>query len=121
MAAVSRLEVLASAAGILTGYAVLDAGRAEVYVREIPTGREWLSSLANLRLQGHGEPIVVAETKLVDALEGCKTTLRPLHAADCVVSVLRSLRMGGSDVATSDGNYVQQECDIYRTSNGAIG
>jgi tRNA threonylcarbamoyladenosine biosynthesis protein TsaB len=121
LAAVSRLEVLANAAGLADGYAALDAGRAEVYVREISTGREWLCTIADLQLQCQGEPIAVAESRLVDQLEGCETILRPLHASDSRVAVLRKLRMGGSDVALADANYVRQEADIYRKPAGAVG
>jgi tRNA threonylcarbamoyladenosine biosynthesis protein TsaB len=121
MAAVSRLEVLADAAGLTDGYAALDAGRAEVYVREISTGREWLSAIIDLRRQCQGEPIALAEDRLADQLEGCKTILRPLHASDSLGSVLRQLRMGASDVALTDANYVRQEADIYRKPAGAVG
>jgi tRNA threonylcarbamoyladenosine biosynthesis protein TsaB len=121
LAAVSRLEVLANAAGLADGYAALDAGRAEVYVREISTGREWLCTVADLQLQCQGEPIALAEGRLADELEGCKTILRPLHASDSRGPVLRKLRMGGSDVALTDANYVRQEADIYRKPAGAVG
>jgi tRNA threonylcarbamoyladenosine biosynthesis protein TsaB len=121
MAAVSRLEVLANAAGVVDGYAALDAGRAEVYVRENSTGREWLSTIGDLQLQCRGEHIALAESRLVDQLEGCETILHPLHAADSRGPVLRKLRLGGSDVALTDANYVRQEADIYRKPAGAIG
>jgi tRNA threonylcarbamoyladenosine biosynthesis protein TsaB len=119
MAAVSRLEVLANAAGLADGYAALDAGRAEVYVREISTGREWLSTISDLQQQCHRERIALAESRLVDQLEGCETILRPLHASDSRGPVLRKLHMGGSDVALTDANYVRQEADIYRKPAGA--
>jgi tRNA threonylcarbamoyladenosine biosynthesis protein TsaB len=114
MAAVSRLEVLADVAGLADGFAVLDAGRSEVYVREISTGREWLSTISDLQLQHSGEPIALAESRLVDQLEGCETILHPLHASDSRGPVLRKLRNGGSDAALTDANYVRQEADIYR-------
>ena len=121
MAAVSRLEVLANASGLADGYAALDAGRAESYVREISTGREWLCAIGDLQLQCHGERIALAESRLVDQLEGCETILRPLHASDSRGPVLRKLRSGGSDVAFTDANYVRHESDIYRKPAGAIG
>jgi len=121
MAAVSRLEVLASAAGLADGYAAIDAGRAEVYVREIRTGREWLSPVGKLPEQCHGERIALAESRLTDQLEGCETILCPLHASDSRGPVLRKLRLGGSDVALTDANYVRQEADIYRKPAGAVG
>ncbi|MGD0647509.1 MAG: tRNA (adenosine(37)-N6)-threonylcarbamoyltransferase complex dimerization subunit type 1 TsaB [Acidobacteriaceae bacterium] len=121
MAAVSRLEVLANAVGLADGFAALDAGRAEVYVREIGTGREWLCSTGGLLLQCHGKQIALAESRLVDQLEGCETILRTLHASDSRGPVLRKLRLGGSDVALTDANYVRQEADIYRKPAGAVG
>lgn len=121
MAAVSRLEVLANAVDLTIGYAALDAGRAEVYVREVSTGREWLCAIGDLRIQCQGEWIALAESRLVDQLEGCKTILRPLHASDSRGSALRKLRLGGSDVALTDANYVRQEHDIYRKAAGVVG
>ncbi len=121
MAAVSRLEVLADAAELVVGYAALDAGRAEVYVREITTGCEWLCAIGDLQRQCHGQPIALAESRLVDQIEGCETILRTLHASDSRGPVLRKLRIGGSDVALTDANYVRQEGDIYRKPAEAIG
>jgi tRNA threonylcarbamoyladenosine biosynthesis protein TsaB len=121
LAAVSRLEVLANAAELADGYAALDAGRAEVYVREVSTGREWLCAIADLQLRCHGKPIALADSRLADQMEGCETILRPLHASDSRVAVLRKLRMGGSDVALTDANYVREEADIYRKPAGAVG
>ncbi|WP_158786658.1 tRNA (adenosine(37)-N6)-threonylcarbamoyltransferase complex dimerization subunit type 1 TsaB [Granulicella sp. L46] len=121
MAAVSRLEVLANATGLADGYAALDAGRSEVYVREVSTGREWLCTTGDLQRQCHGERIALAESRLVDQLQGCETILHTLHASDARGAVLRKLRMGGSDVALTDANYVRQESDIYRKPAGAVG
>ncbi len=42
LAVVSRLEVLADAAALKDGLAVLDAGRGELYVRDAGSGREWV-------------------------------------------------------------------------------
>ncbi len=121
LAAVSRLEVLANTAELADGYAALEAGRAEVYVREVSTGREWLCSIGDLRLQCYGERLALAESCLVDQLEGCETILRSLHASNSRGAVLRKLRMGGSDVALADANYVRQESDIYRKPAGMVG
>lgn len=121
MAAVSRLEVLANAAEMPAGYAALDAGRAEVYLREIGTGRERLCPIGDLRIQCQGERIALAEGRLIDQLEGCDTILRPLQASDSRRPVYRKLRVGGSDVALTDANYVRQEHDIYRKPAEAVG
>jgi tRNA threonylcarbamoyladenosine biosynthesis protein TsaB len=121
LAAVSRLEVLADAAGLADGYAALDAGRAEVYVREISTGREWLCTIENLKRQCQGERIAVAESGLLDQLEGFATIFRSLHAADSSGPILRKMRLGESDVALTDANYVRQESDIYRKADRVVG
>lgn len=114
MAAVSRLEVLANAATLTDGFAALDAGRNEAYVRDVSTGHEWLCPSNNLEAECHGQRIAVAETRLADQLGSCVTIFRPLHAADALGAVLRRFREGGSDVALTDANYVREESDIYR-------
>lgn len=120
LAAVSRLEVLANAAGLDDGYAALDAGRGEVYVRDISIGREWLCSASDLKRQCHGERIAVAEDRLFARFEGCNAILCPLHPFDSRAAVLRRLLVGGTDVALTDANYVRQEGDIYRKPAQAI-
>lgn len=119
LAAVSRLEVLANAAGLAQGYAALDAGRSEVYLRDIGTQREWLSPTSELRVRCQGQRIAVAEKRLLESLQDCDAILHPLHVADSLATVLRRLREGGSDVALSDANYVRDEADIYRKPSGA--
>ncbi len=108
LAAVSRLEVLANTAELADGYAALEAGRAEVYVREVSTGREWLCPSVISDYRCYGERLALAESCLVDQLEGYETILRSLHASNSRGAVLRKLRMGGSDVALADANYVRQ-------------
>jgi tRNA threonylcarbamoyladenosine biosynthesis protein TsaB len=114
LAAVSRLEVLADAASLPDGFAALDAGRGEVYLRDGNTGREWLCAVADLAAACHDQRLAIAETRLSDQLGGCDTIFRPLHAADALGAVQRRLREGGSDVALTDANYVREEADIYR-------
>lgn len=120
LAAVSRLEVLADAAELRDGFSALDAGRNEVYIREVTTGREWLCATDDLRTRCEGHRIVIAETRLRDRLEGCNITLHPLHAADSLTAVLRRLRDGASDVALTDANYVRGEGDIYAKPVGVL-
>lgn len=117
LAAVSRLEVLADTASLQDGFAVLDAGRGELYVCEQPTGREWLSSSSDFEATSQGRSVVVSEPRLAERLTACAPLLRPLHAADALRTVLRRLRDGGSDVALTDANYVREERDIYRKSD----
>ncbi len=114
MAAVSRLEVLADAASLQDGFAALDAGRGEVYVREHPTGHEWLRSTDDFEAASRDRSVVVAEARLAERLTACAPALHPLHAADALRTVLRRLEDGGSDVALTDANYVREERDIYR-------
>jgi len=113
LAAASRLEVLADAASLEQGFAVLDAGRGELYVREIGTGREWLSSTADLQAACDHQQVVVAEEHFAERLAGCETILRPLHVGDALSAVLRRLDEGNSDIALIDANYVREADDIY--------
>jgi tRNA threonylcarbamoyladenosine biosynthesis protein TsaB len=111
LAAVSRLEVLADAASLQQGFAVLDAGRGELYVREISTGREWLSSTSYFNAES--KQVVVAEQSVAERLAGCSIILRPLHVGDALSAVLRKLQEVPSDVALTDANYVREPDDIY--------
>jgi tRNA threonylcarbamoyladenosine biosynthesis protein TsaB len=121
LAAVSRLEVLAEAACLQDGFAALDAGRGELYVREQRSGREWLCSsddLIAIVRDRKNERIVVAEERLAERLAECDVLLRPLHVSDALGVVLRRLREGGSEVSLTDANYVREESDIYSQSSG---
>ncbi len=142
MAAVSRLEVLQHA-GVPDGnasgaqarvdpsaFAVLDAGRGEVYVREQPAGqaaREWLCSLEDLRAACTNRRLIIAEpllatslaARLGEGLTGCEMILCPLTVADALAPVRRCLAQGGSDAAMVDANYVRGENDIYRKNEPA--
>lgn len=89
LVAVSRLAVLADVAALQTGLVALDAGRGELYVRDVATGREWLAN---------------AESSAV---------MLPLRVVDALPSVLRGLEQGGSDTALVEANYVRGEKDIY--------
>jgi tRNA threonylcarbamoyladenosine biosynthesis protein TsaB len=120
MAAVSRLEVLANASGLPEGCVALDAGRGEVYARDIRTGREWLSSVGDLPGSCGDHSIVLAEAGLLSKFAGCQTVLRELHAADSLSAVQRQLRAGGSDVSLTDANYVRSESEIYGKPSGAV-
>lgn len=130
---VSRLEVLAQAAtvrqgSIQIGFAALDAGRGELYVREASSGREWLSSVDSLvslvrkqrsasSTDGEFESIAIAEERVAERLLPCATMLRPLHAGDALALFLQRLHEGGNglpqDTSRIDANYVREESDIY--------
>jgi tRNA threonylcarbamoyladenosine biosynthesis protein TsaB len=90
---VSRLEVLADAAGARDGVVALDAGRGEMYVRDVASGRE--------RLCGDAEVIGAA-------------VVRPLRVVDALGVVLRRLDEAGVDAGDVDAYYVRAEADIYR-------
>ena len=112
LAAVSRLEVLTDAASLQVGFAALDAGRGELYVREISTGREWLSSTTGFNADR--QQVVVAEEHVAERLAGCAIILRPLHVGDALSAVHRKLQEAPSDVALTDASYVREPDDIYR-------
>ena len=116
LAAVSRLAVLAEAAGLVEGYAVLDAGRGEYYVRIVRPGEEAQEVLClrdDLLVKAEATRVVVAEAKLVEELASLRPELHLLGAEQALPVVLRGLQEGGSDVATTDANYVRGERDIY--------
>lgn len=118
LAAVSRLEVLAEAAGLREGFAVLRAGRGQMYARELRDGLvcdERLVEVAAVRGMGAGQDWVCAEQVLESALlaEGARVRCVPLSAADALGPVRRCLAAGGSDLATVDANYVRDEAAIY--------
>lgn len=115
MTAVSRLEVLADTAALDDGLVALDAGRGELYVRDVRSGREWLCAEDAIEGLVGGRVLIVAEERLVERLAGwCAPVLRSLHVGDAVGVVLRRMREGGSDVSLVDANYVREESDIYR-------
>lgn len=116
LAAVSRLEVLGG------GLAVLDAGRGEVYVREMD-GREWLCGMEELGIVAAGRGVVVAEERVAERLResGFEVTQRRLRVEEALAAVRRCLGEGGSDVAAVDANYVRGEGDMYRAKAGGVG
>jgi tRNA threonylcarbamoyladenosine biosynthesis protein TsaB len=119
LAAVSRLEVLADAASAREGIALLDAGRGEVYVRDVASGQEHLASSEDLDGLCKGRGVMVAEARLAERLAGYRPVLYPLHVTDSVHAVLRRLQGGGSDVGLIDANYVRGESELYRKQGQA--
>jgi tRNA threonylcarbamoyladenosine biosynthesis protein TsaB len=120
LAAVSRLEVLADAAGLSEGLVALDAGRGGLYVRDMENGLEWLCSSGEISKFCRGKRIAVAQARAAERLAAYEPMLCPLHAADALPAVLRRLHAGGENVSRVDANYVREENDIYRkTSNTA--
>lgn len=122
MASVSRLDVLAEAADLREGFAVLDAGRDLLYVRELrrtEPAREYLVSVDEFEHSAAGAPIVVAEKRAADLLDRLAPLLRELRPIDLLKPVRRCLAKGGTNVALADANYVLQESEIYSRSRHA--
>ena len=116
LAAVSRLEMLAVAAGLEDGLAVLDAGRGEFYVRVVAREsavQEVLCGLDELREMAAGGRVVVAEERLLDRLSGLQPEMIILDAARALPLVLREFKVGSEDAALVDANYVRGEREIY--------
>jgi tRNA threonylcarbamoyladenosine biosynthesis protein TsaB len=120
MAVVSRLEVLADAASLQQGIVALDAGRGELYVRDIEAGRERLCSSDDMAGVCDGRPLVVAETRIAERLAMYEPALYPLHVGDALRVVIRRLKEGGSDVSLVDANYVREESDLYRKPKDVV-
>ncbi len=117
LAAVSRLQVLAEAAELEEGFAVLDAGRGEFYVREqrrTEDPREFLTTLESFEHTAAGAPIVVAQQRIAERLYRLAPVVRELHPIDLLGPVRRCLAQGGSNVVLADANYVLSESDMYR-------
>ena len=116
LASVSRLAVLAEVAELQEGFAVLDAGRGELYVREqrrTEAPREWLATVDEFMQAAAGTPIVVAEEKTAERLDALAPRLHALSPIDLLRPVRRCLQAGGTDVAWADANYVLPESEIY--------
>ena len=121
LATVSRLAVLADAAETPEGFAVLGAGRDQVYVREAAVtgeGRERLANLVEMESLLRGESVAVEAPELGAKLVefGAKVRITRLSAKAALRLVRRSLDTGGSDLATSDANYVRHEDSIYASA-----
>jgi tRNA threonylcarbamoyladenosine biosynthesis protein TsaB len=116
LASVSRLQVLAEAAELEEGFAVLNAGRGDLYVREqrrTEAAREWLASLEEFERAAAGAPIVVAEEITAELLNHLAPAVHRLRPIDLLGPVRRLLAQGGSDIAVADANYVLPESDVY--------
>ncbi len=123
LAMVSRLAVLAEAAGLEDGFAVLRAGREEVYVRDVVPGqpaREWMCPFLDLRQRAEERTIVYTERALQPTV-GVLPRARwaDMNAAEARRLVERCLAAGGDDPATADANYVRREEEIYARQLGA--
>jgi tRNA threonylcarbamoyladenosine biosynthesis protein TsaB len=116
LASVSRLEVLAEAAEMREGFAVLDAGRGSLYVREqrrTEPAHEYLVTIDEFERTAAGAPIVVAERRAAELLDRIAPVLRELCPIDLLKPVQRCLAAGGTNVALADANYLLPESEIY--------
>jgi tRNA threonylcarbamoyladenosine biosynthesis protein TsaB len=116
LASISRLELLADAADLCEGFAVLDAGRGSLYIREqrrTEPAHEWLATVEEFERIAAGAPIVVAEKPIAELLDRLATALRELRPIDLLRPVERCLAAGGTNVALADANYVLPESEIY--------
>ena len=119
LASISRLEMLAEAADLDEGFAVLDAGRGSLYIREVrrtEAAREWLATVEEFERTAAGAPIVVAEKRTAELLAHLAPVVRQLRPIDLLHPVVRCLAAGGTNVALADANYVLAESDIYTRS-----
>lgn len=116
LAAVSRLAILAE--GMSDGFAALFAGRGDLYVREVLTGHEWLTSADTLREKTMGQPVRIAEERVRELLHGSDTQMHALRVSNALSLVLQGLDRGGVDPAMIDANYVRGESEIYRKPGG---
>lgn len=119
LAAVSRLAVLCEATEIREGFAVLRAGRGELYVRDAANGREWMSSSEDFLALAAGASVVVSEKSVTEMLQELRPRVHELRVGDALEPVRRKLRDGGTDVALLDANYVRSEGDIYKKAGVA--
>ncbi len=118
LAAVSRLAVLAEAAGDVA-IAAVSAGRDQVYVRLEAQGE------VSERLMGDRDLMELcgAGTVAVDSPElrarlgpQGMTQLVEIRAADAAGPVMRQLARDSCDSSQADANYVRDEAAIYRRS-----
>ena len=125
LAAVSRLEVLIEAGRFEQGFAVLDAGRQEIYVRECSRGstaREYVCREGDVEAvfgQKAGLPIVAGDLKSAERLAAFRAVLRPLTVRDALPAVMRAVRASVGDPALAEANYVRMEHDMYPRNTSA--
>jgi len=124
LVAVSRLEVLAATAGLQDGYAALDAGRGESYMRAVATGSEMLCGLDEAQLMAADGRVVVAEDRMLAVFAGMQVELVAMRAELALPIVLRELqaraRARAGDAAMVDANYVRGERNIYGKSRAVV-
>jgi len=119
LAAVSRLAVLSEAAEMREGFAVLYAGRGELYLRDVASGQEWMSLQEEFLVQTKGASVVVSEKSVEAMLRDLHPHVHELRVNDAFTPVRILLRNGGTDVALLDANYVRSAGEIYKKADAA--
>jgi tRNA threonylcarbamoyladenosine biosynthesis protein TsaB len=112
---VSRLEVLARGSGLREGFAVLGAGRKDLYVRHQQAGgaSEAMSTIDDLLCMGKGADVVVAEPAMAELLRELRPRVHELSIGDAVIPLCEAWRHGDIDLAAADANYVRRESELY--------
>lgn len=122
LASVSRLDVLAQAADLREGFAVLDAGRGSLYIREqrrTEAAHEYIASVDEFERTAAGASVVVEEMKIAKILSRLAPILREVRPIDLLKPVNNCLANGGTNLALADANYVLPESEIYTRRNQA--
>ena len=117
-ATVSRLRVLAHAAEVQDGFAILRAGRDQVFVLRVRQGmgeQEQLLELGAFLTAAAGQHVAFAEESLGPSLEQANARVRQvvLSAKDALRDTVDCLAQGGTNLASADVNYVRDEESIY--------
>lgn len=117
---VSRLEVLARAAGPGCRVAALSAGRSEAYVLrrggaegDGAQAAESLSTLEALMATDENQGLAVAGDGLEHALASLAPQRCRLSVADAAAPLREAWLRGAVDLAAADANYVRHESELY--------
>ena len=118
VAAVSRLVVLGRAAGLRHGFALLEAGRGQVYGLRFGPGQrepEFMAAWEDFENSLESVEVAVTSVRLAEQARVTAADVRlvELSARDALGAVRDCIALGGSDLATLDGNYLRAEDAIY--------
>lgn len=122
LATVSRLAVLAHAAGSDKAVAILHAARGQVYLRTPPAcgmaPAEMMVELPHLEHVVGGRPVVVAEARLLESLAAYDPRLTKLGPEQIFPLVHQVLTSQPTELYTADAHYLHEASEIYRTRTG---
>lgn len=114
---ISRLAVLAQASPKQPSFAVADAGRQAVYLRELKglaAGRERMLSNDEAYPLLRAVPAVFASQEVAQRFASVPSMIRILAAVDSLRLVRAHIPFGRDEIETADANYVRDESAIYR-------